>query len=135
MKALLIVTAIIEAATGLALVVSPSVPVSLLFGTALGTTSALAVGRVAGAALLALGTACWLARHDEHSRAATGLITAMLLYNTSAVAVLADAGVASGLSGGGLWAGLILHVAMAIWCIACLRARRGSSLPTRSILL
>ena len=64
MKALLVVTAVLEAGTGLALVVSPALPVSFLFGTTLDAPSALAVSRVAGAVLLALAAACWLARHD-----------------------------------------------------------------------
>jgi hypothetical protein len=124
-KALLTVTAILEAGTGLALVVSPSMPVSLLLGTSLETPSTVAVGRIAGAALLALGVACWLARNDEKSRAATGLIAAMLLYNIAVVAVLAGADFGSGLSGVGLWPGLVLHVSMAVWCIACLRSRQS----------
>jgi hypothetical protein len=124
-KSLLIVTAILETGTGLALVVSPSVPVSLLLGTSLETPAAVAVGRIAGAAVLSLGAACWLARNDEQSRATTGLIAAMLLYNIAAVAVLAGATFGSGLTGVGLWPGLVLHVAMAVWCILCLRARRG----------
>jgi hypothetical protein len=124
-KSLLIVTALLEGGTGLALVVSPSVIVSLLSGTALEAPGALAIGRIAGAAVLSLGAACWLARHDEKSRAAAGLIATMLLYNTAAVAVLADAFFGSGLTGVGLWPGLVLHVAMALWCIACLRTRRA----------
>lgn len=123
MKALLIVTAVIEAATGLALVASPDVPASLLFGTALDTPVAQTVGRVAGAALVSLGVACCLARHDGQSRAAKGLVAAMLLYNTAVVALLAAAAIGSGLIGVGLWPGVILHMAMAVWCIACLRRR------------
>ena len=53
MKTLLIVTALREAATGLALSLSPALPVSLLLGVALDTTGGLTVARVAGAALLA----------------------------------------------------------------------------------
>lgn len=122
MKSLLIVTALVEAATGLALLLSPSLPVSLLLGSSLDAPAALTVGRVAGAALLALGVACWLARDDVESHAAQGLVAAMLLYNIAAVLLLASAGIGSGLRGVGLWPAVVLHAALAIWCIACLRS-------------
>ena len=122
MKSLLIVTALIEAATGLALLLSPSLLVSLLLGSSLDAPAALTVGRVAGAALLALGVACWLARDDVESHAAQGLVAAMLLYNIAAVLLLASAGIGSGLRGVELWPAVVLHAALAIWCIACLRS-------------
>jgi len=119
MKILLIVTAVLEAATGLALVLSPSMPASLLLGASLDTPG-LVVARVAGAALLALATACWLARNDPQSRAATGLIAGLLLYNIAAVSVLVHAGTGLGLFGIGLWPTVVLHAALAVGCIACL---------------
>ena len=124
MKNLLTVTAGIEAATGLALLGLPSLVVSLLLGGSLDTPAALVVARVTGAALLSLGVACWLARNDEKSRAAVGVVTAMLMYNVAAVAVLAYAGIGLGLSGIGLWPAVLLHAALAVWCIACLRTER-----------
>ena len=123
MKALLIVTAGIEAATGVALLLSPPLVAALLLGGSLDTPAALVVARMTGAALLSLGTACWLARNDQQSRAATGLIAALLLYNTAAVAVLVYASIGLGLTGIGLWPAVILHVALAVWCIACLRIK------------
>jgi hypothetical protein len=124
MKTLLIVTAVVEAATGLALLGLPSLVVSLLLGGSLDTPAALVVARVTGAALLSLGVACWLARNDEKSRAAVGVVTAMLMYNVAAVAVLAYASIGLGLSGIGLWPAVLLHAALAAWCIACLRNKR-----------
>jgi Kef-type K+ transport system membrane component KefB len=124
MKSLLIVTAAVETATGLALLGLPLLVVLLLLGGSLDTPAALVVARVTGAALLSLGVACWLARNDEKSRGAVGLVTAMLLYNVAAVAVLAYAGISVGLSGVGLWPAVLLHAALAVWCIACLRTKQ-----------
>jgi len=121
MKSLLIVTAAVETATGLALLGLPLLVVSLLLGGSLDTPAALVAARMTGAALLSLGVACWLARNDEMSRAAVGVVAAMLLYNVAAVSVLLYASIGLGLSGIGLWPAVILHVALAVWCIACLR--------------
>ena len=120
MRRLLTLTAIIEVATGLGLVAVPSVVVRLLLGSPLDTSAAVMLGRVAGWALLALGVACWLARHDTQSRAARGLVSAMLLYNVGTVAVLAFADIGFGLHGVALWPAVVLHTLMAVWCVACL---------------
>jgi len=124
MKTLLVVTAVVEAVAGLALLLSPSLPVSMLFGSSLDTSTGLTVGRVAGAALLSLGVACWLGRRDEQSRAATGLVAAMLLYNAAAAALLSYARIGLGLFGIALWPAVALHAVLAVWCIACLRSNR-----------
>ncbi len=121
MSRLLKLTAIIETATGLGLMAVPSVVVRLLLGSPLDTSAAVMLGRVAGAALLALGVACWLARDDTQSRATRGLVVAMLMYNIPATAVLAFAGIGLGLQGVMLWPAVVLHAAMAVWCIVCLR--------------
>ena len=123
MKALPIVTAVIEVGAGLALLGFPSAAAMLLLGTPLDTPAALTVARVAGAGLLALGVACWLARGDTQSPAARGLVGAMLLYNVAAVAVLAFAGIGFGLHGALLWPAVILHAGMAAWCVAGIRLR------------
>ena len=117
------VTAVAETATGLALLGLPLLVASLLFGASLDTPAALAVARVTGTALLSLGIACWLARHDGQSRAARGLVAALLLYNTAVTAVLVHAGTGLALFGIGLWPAVVLHVALAVWCAACLRSK------------
>ena len=98
----------------------PVVVVRLLLGAEISGAS-IPLGRVAGAALLALGVACWLARDDTQSRAARGLVVAMLMYNIAATAILAFAGIGLGLHGVVLWPAVVLHAVMAIWCIVCLR--------------
>jgi hypothetical protein len=123
MRTLLIVTALLEATTGFALAVSPSRLVSLLLGSPLDTRPGSVVVRLAGTALLTLGLVCWLARNDQQSRVTVGPVAAMLFYNIAAAILLAYARLGLGLSGIGLWPAVVLHAALALWCIACLRTR------------
>jgi len=123
-KKLLIVTAVIESAAGSMLLASPTLVVAFLLGASLDAPAALVVARVAGAALLSLGCACWLARNDSPNRAVPGLLAAMLLYNSVAGAVLAHAGADARLVGVLTWPAVALHAALAVWCIACLRSGR-----------
>ena len=123
-RPLFIATAFIETGAGLALLVSPALVASILIGAPFNTPADLVVGRVAGAALLALGLACGLARDDGLSRSAGGLVSAVLLYNVAAVLVLAYAGLGWRLFAVGLWPAVILHLVMAIWCLAVLLINR-----------
>jgi hypothetical protein len=127
MKMLHTVTAVIEAGAGLALGCCPSFTVALLLGSPLDTLAAVTLGRLAGGALLALGVACWLARGDAQSRAARGLIAAMVVYNFAAVALFVFAGIGLGLHGVALWPAVVLHAGMVIWCIACLCRKAPAS--------
>jgi hypothetical protein len=109
--------------------------VSLLVGAPLETPAASSVARVGGAGLLALGVACWFARDDAQSRAARGVVAAMLLYNAAAIAVLAFAGLGFGLRGVALWPAVVLHAVMAAWCVACLRRQppaKAIEIPART---
>ena len=133
-RKLLIVTAVVETATGLTLLLLPPLVAGLLLGTSLDAPAALVVGRMTGAALMSLGGACWLARNDGPSCALRALVAAMLLYNGAAVAVLASAGAREGLVGVLLWPTVALHLTLAVWCIACLRsARLDAGSPARSL--
>jgi len=92
-----------EAATGLALFFVPSLVGQWLLGTEVNGI-AVAVARVAGLALIALGIACW---------PGTPLI-GMLVYSTTVTLYLAYLGVAGGLSGVLLWPAVILHAILTV---------------------
>jgi len=124
MKNLLATTAVLEFGTGLLLVSIPSVLATLLLGAQLDTDVGLTVARVGGLALLAIGTACWLARLDGHSRVARGMAGAMVIYNAGTVAILLHAGLALRLSGIGLWPVVVAHAAMTVWCTTSLLSSR-----------
>jgi hypothetical protein len=115
-RTLLMVTTLVETPIGLMLLFSPSLVAGLLLGASLDAPASLVVGRIAGAALLALGVACWLARDDGPNLARRGLLAAMLLYNCAAGAVLAHAGAVAGLVGVLMWPAVALHAAFAVWC-------------------
>ena len=119
MKRLLKLTALIEVPTGLGLMAVPVIVVRLLLGADISGAS-IPLGRVAGAALLALGVACWLAQYDAQSCAARGLVSAMVLYNLGAVVILGAAGIWSQPVGIALWPAVILHAVMAVWCVTSL---------------
>ncbi len=123
MRPVLTMSAAIEGATGLGLLLTPLGLVWLLFGSALDAPLVLLLGRLAGAALLSLGVACWLARSDEHSSAAVGVLAAMWLYNAATAALLTYGGLGLGLSGVGLWPATVLHVGMLMWCSVCVWSR------------
>jgi hypothetical protein len=123
MKALLTLMAVLEATVGLALLVSPALPLSILLGVPLDTPAGLAVGRVAGAALVALGIACWCAREDGRGRSATAVVTAMTFYNVAFAAILMYVRYGVGLNGFGIRPAVFLHVVLALWCITCFLRR------------
>lgn len=126
MKRLLIATALIEVGAGAAVMSYPSAMAMLLVGAPLAAPAALRLVRVGAAGILALGVACWLARGDAQSRAARGLGAAMLLYNVGAVVILGSAGIRAQ-PGAALWLAVVLHAAMAAWCITDLSTKPALS--------
>lgn len=119
MKKLLFVTALFEGATGLALLVVPSVFVSLLLNTTLEESSGLLLGRLAGLALISLSIMCWLSRTEQ---TASGIVKAMVFYNVAAAALLVYSFI-NGFSGLALWPAVLMHIGMAMWCIKILVKR------------
>jgi len=123
-KTLLVTSAIIEAGAGVALILVPAMTVRLLIGVPFGMPSDAVIGRLTGAALLALAFACWNARVDAAGVASRGLVAGMLLYNAAAAALLSYSGFNLGLAGTGLWPVALLHLVMTIWCLASLKRSR-----------
>jgi hypothetical protein len=109
----LVPAAVAEAATGLALVVAPSIVGRLLLGEEL-TGIAIPVGRVTGIALIALAVACW---------PGTPLI-GMLTYSAAVTLYLAYLGFA-GLSGILLWPAVVLHAILTGFLTRALAGGRG----------
>jgi len=118
--------AVIELGAGLALLTCPSATAVLLVGAPLEAPASLTVARVAGAALLALGVSCWLARGDGYSRAARGLVAAMVLYNFGVAVILGATGIRSQAVGIALWPAVMLHAVTTVWCIASLLGRHAA---------
>jgi len=107
-----------ELATGLALLIIPSLVGQLLLGAELNGV-AIPVARVAGIALLALGIACWAGRF-----ALVGMVT----YSTLVALYLAYLGFAGRFVGVLLWPAVALHIVLAVLLMASLRSeRRGSA--------
>jgi hypothetical protein len=100
-KSVLRLAAGAEAATGAALLIVPSIVVRVLLGESPAGV-AVAVARVAGIALVALGIACW-------GRPSLG----MLIYSAAVGVYLAALGVAGGAAGVLLWPAVVLHVVLA----------------------
>ena len=103
MKRVLIVAAVSEAATGVALLVVPSLVGRLLLGEELAGI-AIPVARVAGIALIALGLACWPGPP----------LVGMLTYSAVVTLYLAYVGFADGLSGILLWPAVVVHAILTI---------------------
>src|SRR5258707_15448091 len=92
--------AVVEAATGLALLMDPAFVVTLLLGAELSGAETL-LGRCFGIALLSLGLACWPARRGTASTLPT--FRGMLLYNVLIALYLAYLGTAGHRWGLLLW--------------------------------
>ena len=99
MKKVLTVAAVVEVATGMALLIVPSLVGRLLFGAEF-TGVANPAARVTGIALLALGVGCW-----PGSTALCGMLT----YGALATFYLAYLGVIGEWVGPLLWPAVVLH--------------------------
>jgi hypothetical protein len=111
MKAVLVLAAISEVATGAALLIVPSLVGRLLLGDEF-IGVAISIARVLGIALIGLGIACW------PGPARVG----MLIYSAAVTLYLAFLGF-GGLSGILLWPAVVLHAILTVFLTRHQRAR------------
>ena len=117
MKNALTFAAIAEAATGLALLIAPSLVVQILLGDQ-PAGIAIPVARVAGIAIIALAIACWPGSP----------LQGMLVYSGSITLYFAYLGSAGRSNGVFLWPAAALHLVLTIllgraWLAAARRDR------------
>jgi hypothetical protein len=104
MKNLLRLAAVLEATTGLTLLIVPSLGGWLLLGAGL-TGVAIPVARVLGIALIALGVACWPGRTA---------LCGMLTYGALVMLYLVYLGVRGEWVGPLLWPAVVLHAVLTL---------------------
>ena len=125
-KAFLGVTAVGEGVTGLGLLVRPAVPLALLLGVRPAAPATLVAGRVAGAALLAIGLMSGLVREDHGSPARRAMLSGIVVYDVLVAAVLAAAGWRGGFGGILRGPAVVAHLALAGWGGVGLRTGGGA---------
>jgi hypothetical protein len=103
MKNVLVLAAVGEAATGVALMLVPSLVGQWLFGAELAGVG-ITMARVTGIALIALGIACWPGPP----------ILGMLTYSAAATLFLAWVGLSGGSVGVLLWPAVVLHAILTL---------------------
>jgi hypothetical protein len=119
MKAVLILAAVAEAATGIILVAYPPIVIRLLFGADIAGVGEV-VSRFAGIALIGLGVACW------PSGSARPSLYGMLTYGILAALYLAYVGVCGEAVGILLWPAVVAHLILVILLLRT-RFKEGAS--------
>lgn len=99
----LALAAVVEIATGIAMLVAPSFVGQLLLGVPLDGIAANAAS-VAGITLIALGIACWPGP----------ALAGMLAYGTGITLYLGYLGLSGGATGAFLWPAVVFHLALSL---------------------
>jgi len=117
---------VLETVAGLGLLVDPAGGALALFGSSM-EGPGVAIGRIGGGGLLALGIACWWARKTPTAPASVGVGWAYLVYNVVTCVTLAWASVA--LVGGSLPAlgASVLHGILGVAVLVSLLGRGQDS--------
>jgi hypothetical protein len=105
-RKILVFTAIVEVATGLALIAVPAIVIALLLGVSASSEGA-PLGRFLGIALLAFGWACWPDRRN--TKRGSRVFQGVLIYNVLVAFYLAFLDAVGGMGGLLLWPAVVLH--------------------------
>ncbi|MBL8907072.1 MAG: hypothetical protein JNM20_10380 [Rhizobiales bacterium] len=116
---LLWVMTALELLAGFSLLLVPGIALDALLGNgAAPAAETLAVSRLAGVALIAIGV---MAHSGSHGGPNWWLLAGLLVYNAGAAAVLSFIGAGLGLAGPLLWPAAILHAGLTFWTLISLR--------------
>ena len=96
-----------EAATGVALALFPRVVIELLFGGTEAGATGLAMSRIGGMALLAMGVACW---PTASASGAARARTVLMAYSALVTVYLGALAMDGELRGALLWPAVVVHV-------------------------
>jgi hypothetical protein len=121
MRTLLGLAAVLEAATGLVLMIHPTLVAQLLFGDEV-SGAGIKLARVAGAALLALGVACWPGRQAGSGDAPA--FRAMFIYSLLVTLYLIYLGGVAHQTGVLLWPAVAVHIAFMLLLVIARRKTR-----------
>ena len=122
MNRLLDVAAVFEAGTGLALMIHPPLLSQLLLGEVV-AGAGIALGHVAGFALIGLGLACWPGR--QRAESGSPAFRAMLTFNALIALYLPYLGTVGHRGGLLLWPGVVLHAVVALLLVWTWRNERS----------
>lgn len=117
-KSALVFAAVLEIATGVTLLLDPSLIAQGLFAADL-SGIAVTISRVAGIALICLGVACWPGTP----------LTGMLTYSVAAALYLAYVGYSGGPSGKLLWPAVVAHLVLAALLTRGIARGKASGTP------
>jgi hypothetical protein len=126
LKTLLTLAALLESATGLALMIDPATVARLLLGSEL-SGPGMPLGRVAGFAMLSLGIASW-----PQGNAPPGVapaLNAMLTYNLLASLYLFYLGIRGDWVGRLLWPAVTIHAVLTVLLGRCWFKERHGEEP------
>ena len=129
-RLLILVCAVLETGTGLALLVVPRFVVRLLLGAQL-LGAGVATSRLCGVALVSFGLACWPEWEPPSNRLDRRAVRALLLYNASATAYLACLMALDGYRGLLLVPAIVIHAVLSgLLARTVMGRRRGLSIET-----